>query len=157
MPFKRVARDYLLSLDGRAKINSSLYNEVNINTILILAKNNFIGLNTDILGIKDYLDSIDFYKRYSGIHIIGNGAYGDSVKKVCIDKRIAHLRDPNKYQPTDSVKHQHNFLVFNASPVILEGKNIINANTSTETGKQLSFYQAQKQLELYEQNFFSKE
>lgn len=150
MPFKIIA--YLKSdiLDETSKIAGS------VNTILF-EKNKIIGFNTDYLAIQDYLNIIDL--KYKDAIIIGTGAFSKSAY-IALNNKNIHCNFIPRYE-INKIKLENitNKIIFNATPIdisnnINKQSLFIDCLTSSNTGKQISFFGARRQF--YDIYSFSK-
>jgi shikimate 5-dehydrogenase len=136
-PFKVQIIDFLHSADKIVEKTQSCNTVLNNNGELV-------GYNTDYVAVKSLFEDI----KPQNIVLCGNGGYAKTVKCVCQDLNIDYqLITRANWNELDYVPEDT--WIFNATPVILDRENAINASTSTISGKWLSLVQAAVQFKLY--------
>lgn len=131
-------------------------------------QSNLKGYNLDVFGILNYLKEKEFIlnNQSNNVFVIGNGSFAKTAefvfKKLGYDVFNKNSRDIDLNIKRSNVTE--NSIVFNASPRIISKEEIdpsiffIDCNTSTESGKKMSFYTAREQYRLYgyDQNQFEE-
>ena len=137
MPFKIEILNYADNIDPVAnKIGSA-------NTILNVS-NKLFAYNTDWLGVKKFL--LNMSTKPSEILIAGNGGFSKAVQYTCkhinINYKIITRENWSILETTDK-------LIFNATPVELFNKNLIDGRPFSRDGKIIANFQAEEQFKLY--------
>lgn len=137
MPFKIEILNYADNIDPVAnKIGSA-------NTILNVS-NKLFAYNTDWLGVKKFL--LNMSTKPSEILIAGNGGFSKAVQYTCkninINYKIITRENWSILETTDK-------LIFNATPVELLNKNLIDGRPFSRDGKIIANFQAEEQFKLY--------
>jgi shikimate 5-dehydrogenase len=158
MPLKTQAKEYLRKQYGYSFFKGNFIN--NINTVShqksYCNTSYFIGYNTDVLGIEDYLKEnekiLNNYNSY--VFIIGCGAFAQSAEYVF--KNLGYNIFFKNSRDTDlninESSKTKDSIVFNASPRIIKPAEIdpsiffIDCNTNSESGRRMSFLTARHQF-----------
>ena len=112
------------------------------NTVLNL-DGRLVGYNTDYDSVKSCL--LD--NEIKSIYILGRGGMAKTVKYVCEELNINYIMVPR--EDWDKVVPIVSGYIFNATPVVIDQINVINASTETTMGKHLTLVQAFMQFKLY--------
>jgi shikimate dehydrogenase len=137
MPFKVEILKYADNIDPIA-------NEIgSANTILNIS-NEFSAYNTDWLGVKKFFLNMSIKPK--DILIAGNGGFSKAVQYTCnkinINYKVITRENWSDLGSTEK-------LIFNATPVELTNKNIIDGRPSSKDGKIIANFQAEEQFKLY--------
>lgn len=121
------------------------------------------AFNTDYLAVSQFIKAVtgqigsdsgrleELLESNIPFYVLGNGGYASSVSMVASDMGVIPKKITRKnWQEIPSIK---NSIVFNCTPVekinLPEGSILINAPTSTSTGRMLGIMQASHQYFLY--------
>jgi shikimate dehydrogenase len=137
MPFKIEIMDYADKIDPKAlQIGSA-------NTIINSA-GKLIAYNTDWIGVKKFF--LNMNNKPKDILIAGNGGFSKAVQYACeqinINFKVVTRSNWSSLESTDKI-------IFNATPVDLTNKNIIDARPFSKDGKAIANFQAEEQFKLY--------
>lgn len=137
MPFKIEIFNYADQIDPIAmEIGSA-------NTILNTT-NKLVAYNTDWIGVKKFFLNMSI--RPTEILIAGNGGFSKAVQYACknikINYKIITRHNWSDLESTDK-------MIFNATPIELINKNIIDARPFSRDGKIIANFQAEEQFKLY--------
>jgi shikimate 5-dehydrogenase len=139
-PYKVDVIEYLDQVDELVEKTGSCNTVINRDGQLF-------GYNTDYKSVLSFIEP--YAQSGKEIVVCGNGGYAKTVKVICeeFDLKIHHITRENWSDHEQYV--DSNVMIFNATPVILSGKNTINANVETHSGKTLAYRQATEQFLLY--------
>ena len=143
MPFKKDVIKYLDNHSESVQEIGACNTVVNNNGILF-------GENTDFLGLKEYLGSIN-PPRSDEILIVGNGGMSLAVQTACKKLKIKYeIITRDLFDKLFNVKKSY---IFNATPLtqikLNDCNNIVYSNVSTPSGMHLAILQASYQFNLY--------
>ena len=134
MPFKEQIIVLLNEIDCATK-------EIGACNTVIIKDNQLKGYNTDWLGVYKYL----LKNKIKSLSIYGNGGFSKAVQYACkklhIDFEIITRKN---WQQTPKYEN-----VFNATPVEIKHKNLIDARPHTTTGMIIAEFQANEQYKIY--------
>jgi shikimate dehydrogenase len=135
MPFKEQVVTFLDEVDD-------CVNQIGACNTVTIKNGKTKGYNTDWKGVYKYLKN----NNIESLSIYGNGGFSKAVQYACkkLDIEFEIITRENWEQ---SPKYEY---VFNATPVEVKHKNLIDGRPDTKTGKELSKLQAQEQYEIYE-------
>jgi shikimate dehydrogenase len=144
MPFKQEVIKYIDIIDDITR-NTGVCNTV------INNNNKLYGYNTDYHALIEFLKD----KNYKHMYILGNGGYSKTLQCVCKQLNIQFeiITRSNWHK----INYINNDIVFNCTPLenyILPSNTYIDCITTSETGKLLAKYQAEKQYDIYKNMFF---
>ena len=137
MPFKVEILKYTDYIDPIA-------NEIgSANTILNIS-DELYAYNTDWLGVKKFL--LNMSNKPKDIFIAGNGGFSKAIQYTCnkinINYKVITRENWSDLESTEKI-------IFNATPVELIYKNIIDGRPFTKDGKLIANFQAEEQFKLY--------
>jgi shikimate 5-dehydrogenase len=139
-PYKRDVLSLLDFMDSVVESTMSCNTVVNKDGILF-------GYNTDYFAVEKSLRNINSGET---VVVCGSGGYAQTVWSVCENNHIPVVQvmrsnwgDLDKYIDSDGV------CIFNATPVVLKGENVINASILTITGRILAYLQGKEQFRIY--------
>lgn len=137
MPFKVEILKYTDYIDPIA-------NEIgSANTILNIS-DELYAYNTDWLGVKKFF--LNMSNKPKDIFIAGNGGFSKAIQYTCnkinINYKVITRENWSDLESTEKI-------IFNATPVELIYKNIIDGRPFTKDGKLIANFQAEEQFKLY--------
>ncbi len=134
MPFKSEILQYLDETDDSVK-------KIGACNTVIIKNNKLKGYNTDWKGVYKYL----IQHNVKSLSIYGNGGFSKSTQFACEVLEIPYeiiTRKNWKQIPTYEY-------TFNATPVDIIHKNLIDGRPHTNSGKKISRLQALEQYKIY--------
>jgi shikimate dehydrogenase len=137
MPFKVEILKYTDYIDPIA-------NEIgSANTILNIS-DELYAYNTDWLGVKKFF--LNMSNKPKDILIAGNGGFSKAIQYTCnkinINYKVITRENWSDLESTEKI-------IFNATPVELIYKNIIDGRPFAKDGKLIANFQAEEQFKLY--------
>jgi shikimate 5-dehydrogenase len=139
MPFKFAIVDLVDS------VNEAVSDITSANTVLIEEKKS-TAYNTDWIAVGIYLENLNIDK----LTILGDGGFGKAVQYAC--KKIHIEYDIITRKNWTSISNIENH-IFNATPVNVNHKYMIDGRPHTNQGKEIALLQADEQYKLYSQVF----
>lgn len=133
MPYKVTVLNLVSKIDLTAQIIGA------INTV-VLEDGIYVGYNTDWEGAQKFL----LERGIKEVSIAGTGGFSKAIQYACQINNIKYEVLSRKDIDSNS---KPRFDIFNATPVNIPCK--YDGRPSTEDGKLIAKYQAEKQLELY--------
>jgi shikimate 5-dehydrogenase len=134
MPFKTEIIQYLDKLDNSVK-------EIGACNTVIISSRKLYGYNTDWKGVYNYL----FNKKITSLSIYGNGGFSKAVQYACTRLKI-NFEIITRSNWEQIPKYEYSF---NATPVNIEHKNLIDGRPHTVTGMIIAGLQANEQYKIY--------
>lgn len=136
-PFKEKVKFYLSKYDR-------VVHEIGVcNIILRYNKKISLGFNTDYYAILETFKEKDI----RNVVICGTGGYAKTAELVCKDEGISYSIIGRSNWTDIPLESEEN--IFNATPVILNYPNVINASPETDTGRKLFVKQARYNFEIF--------
>jgi shikimate 5-dehydrogenase len=139
MPFKFAIVDLVDSVD------EAVLDITSANTVLIKEKKS-TAYNTDWIAASIYLENLKIEK----LTILGDGGFSKAVQYACKKIHIEYDIITRKNWASISTIENH---IFNATPVDVNHKNMIDGRPHTNQGKEIALLQAEEQYKLYSKVF----
>ena len=137
MPFKKEIIKYVDEVDEVVKKIGSCNTVIN-------SKGYLKAFNTDWIGVKKFF--LQFETLPSKIVIAGNGGFSNAAQYAFQQMKISYaIVKRDNWHELDNTSN----LIFNATPVQISNKNLIDARPSTKHGKIIAMLQAEEQFKLY--------
>lgn len=135
MPFKREIIPLLDEYNDEVK-------QINSCNTVVIAEGKLLGYNTDWIGVRNFLsgENLDF------LTILGTGAFSSAVQYACNILKIEYkIIDRKSWNEINKIEGK----IFNATPVEINAKNLIDGRPHTDTGKKIAELQAIEQYKIY--------
>jgi shikimate dehydrogenase len=137
MPFKIEILNYADYIDPIASQIGSA------NTVINIINKLFV-YNTDWIGVKKFFLNMNSLPKE--ILIAGNGGFSRAVQYACNDMNINYKIVTRQNW---SILESTDKFIFNATPVELNNKNLIDGRPFSKDGKMIANFQAEEQFKLY--------
>lgn len=133
MPFKKDIITLLSKVDTTALLIGA------VNTV-VLEDGIYVGYNTDWAGVKRFLEE----RNVKSISIAGTGGFSKAIQYAC---EISDIKYEVLSRQDINSGLQPKYDLFNATPIGIDCK--YDGRPTTDDGRVIARYQAEKQLELY--------
>lgn len=137
MPFKTEILKYVDIIDPVAK-------EIGSANTILNNSNKLIAYNTDWIGVKNFF--LKMNSKPIEILIAGNGGFSKAIQYTC---KKMNINFQVISRDNWSIIESSDKLIFNATPVEINKKNIIDGRPFSKDGKLIANFQAEEQFKLY--------